>query len=290
MLGILVIDKPLGITSHDVVGSVRRSLETKRVGHAGTLDPLATGVLVVAVGPATRFLQYLPLEPKVYEASVHFGQATDTQDAEGEVIFEGKLPPDLESSIHDFLPNFLGEVNQVPPMFSAVKKNGKPLYEYAREGEELDRDPRTIFVEKFEFLGLDGTVGQFRITCSGGTYIRTLANDLGDAIGCGAFLSGLRRTEVGKFTLKQTIGLQDVSLDKLIPLKEALPPVPMVSLSPLQVARIREGQSLRLPDLPIAKIVALLDERGVVFAAGRIEEDRIRPECVIPFEALYEPI
>ena len=162
MLGILVIDKPPGMTSHDVVDRVRRRLGTRRVGHAGSLDPMATGVLVVAVGPATRFLQYLPLEPKEYEATIAFGTETDTQDAEGSVLATAPVPSDLDRRVEELLPEFLGPIEQLPPMFSAVKRAGKPLYAYARKGEEVDRTPRTVYVDVFEPLG----DGRYRIVCS----------------------------------------------------------------------------------------------------------------------------
>src|SRR6202044_655457 len=138
MLGILLIDKPAGITSHDVVNAVRRRFGVRRVGHAGTLDPQATGLLIVAVGPATRFLQYLPLEPKEYVGVVTFGEERDTQDSEGQVVALKPVPGDLEAQVHEVLPQFRGLIQQLPPMYSAVKKDGKPLYAYARSGKEVD--------------------------------------------------------------------------------------------------------------------------------------------------------
>jgi tRNA pseudouridine55 synthase len=290
LLGVIVVDKPQGITSHDVVSHLRKTLGTRRVGHAGTLDPLATGVLVVAVGHATRFLQYLPLEPKCYEAEVLFGVETNTQDAEGEVVASSKPPDELEAAITGAMPQFTGLITQIPPMFSAVKVQGRPLYSYAREGETVDRAPRQVTIHQFNLQWVQEHRARFTVECSGGTYIRTLIHDLGQALGCGAHLTALRRTSVGQFALDRAIEMEKVTAENLIPLAEAMEPTPLLSLSPLQVARIREGQSLKLPNLPEVEYVGLTDERGVVFSAARITEGRVRPECVIPFEALYGQI
>lgn len=290
MLGVIVVDKPQGITSHDVVSHLRKALGTRRVGHAGTLDPLATGVLVVAVNHATRFLQYLPLEPKVYEAEVMFGVETDTQDSEGETIGGSAPPEDLEGAIRENMPALTGPIVQIPPMYSAIKVQGKPLYSYAREGEEIDRAPRNVTIFRFELQWVQEHRARFTVESSGGTYVRTLVHDLGQAVGCGAHLTALRRTSVGNFGLDQAVEMEKVDASHIIPLNEALPPLPLLNLSPLQVARIREGQSLKLPNLPESEFIGLTDERGVVFAIAKIAEERVRPECVIPFEALYGQI
>lgn len=287
MIGVLVIDKPLGITSHDVVNRVRRSLGTKRVGHAGSLDPLATGALIIAVGPATRFLQYLPLEPKLYECEATFGVETNTQDEEGEVVREAPVPFDLEVRLAEEIPAFRGEIEQVPPMYSAVKKAGQPLYAYARRGEEVERESRVVYVDAFEALAVDAPQGRFRIECSGGTYVRTLVHDLGRAIGCGAHLASLRRMAVGKFDLTDAIPLDEVAPKYLIPLREALPPMQIVQLNPLLEAHIREGRSIPLPGRAEDRLVALADAAGEVFAAARVVGSRLQPECVIPREALH---
>lgn len=280
MLGILVVDKPPGMTSHDVVDRVRRKLATRRVGHAGSLDPMATGVLVVAVGPATRFLQYLPLEPKEYEAEITFGVETDTQDAEGEVVGRSEPPPDLEQRIGEVLPQLLGPIEQLPPMYSAVKKAGKPLYAYARKGVEVERTPRTVYVDVFESIGEQ----RFRIVCSGGTYVRTLAHDLGQRLGCGAHLSALRRTRAGKFGLDRAIPLDDVEAARLLSLGEALEPMPIVRLDPAEVGAIREGRAIERATL--ADLVALAEPEGEVFSVARVQGNALHPQCVIPSEAM----
>lgn len=286
MLGILLIDKPLGITSHDVIARLRRKLQTKRVGHAGTLDPLATGLLVVAVGPATRFLQYLPLEPKEYIGTVKFGIETTTQDAEGEIVAEKPVPADLMSVIDQALPQFKGAISQIPPLYSAVKKEGKPLYVYARRGEDVEREPRNVYISEVEVLEHNGNEVDVRVVCSGGTYMRTWAHDLGQHLGCGAHLSGLRRTRVGKFSIDDAITLEEATADDLLPLSEALPPVPLVQLNSHQVHAIRHGQAIGWARPPAGLYCGLLDPRGEIIGMARIEDQQLQPECVIPADAV----
>lgn len=287
MLGIILIDKAKGGTSHDAVDGIRRRFGTRRVGHAGTLDPLATGLLVVAVGPATRFLQYLPLEPKEYIAEIKFGQATTTYDMEGEIESEGPVPSDLAAVVEGALGAFRGLITQLPPMYSAVKIGGKPLYHYARQGKTLEREPRTVHIDTFEFTQTAQDSGQARIVCSGGTYIRSLAHDLGQAIGSGAHLTGLHRSHVGRFHVSQATALEHATPDMLIPLREALPPMPLVQLDENQVHQIREGRQVGLEEAPSAPIVALLEPGGEVFSVARVQDHVLQPECVIPAEALH---
>ena len=300
MLGILLIDKPLGITSHDVVNTLRRKLGTKRVGHAGTLDPLGSGLLVVAVGPATRFLQYLPLEPKEYEGTITFGRSTTTYDAEGDIVSESPVPENLAQRLEELKPRFMGLIEQIPPMHSAVKVAGKPLYSYARRGQEVERTTRTIHISELD-LTVKGADVDFRLVCSGGTYVRTLANDLGAAVGCGAFLSRLRRTKVGRFALEPSIhpsgvdgqesnhggavALEDVSAENLISLRGALAPMQVLDLNDRQTIAIREGQQVTVSESAQAGIVALADPQGQVFSVARLIGNLVQPECVIPSEA-----
>ncbi len=275
------------MTSHDVVNTIRRRFGTKRVGHAGTLDPLATGLLVVAVGPATRFLQYLPLEPKVYVAEIQFGQSTTTYDAEGELSESSPVPDDLAGAIRTSLPAFHGLIQQYPPMYSAVKVSGKPLYKYAREGKEAVREPRTVHIDSFEILDVTGTVAKARICCSGGTYIRSLAHDLGAALGCGGYLKSLVRTQVGRFHLTESIALDSSSISDLIPLREALPPMPLIELDALQTANIREGRAIFLAEPPESQLIGLIEPNGNVFSVAKIIGNLLQPECVIPSEIPY---
>ena len=282
MLGIVLIDKPLGLTSHDVVARLRRTFSTRRIGHAGTLDPLATGLLVVAVGPATRFLQYLPLEPKVYEGTIRFGIETTTQDREGEVVAERPVPDDLEAQIEAFRPEFLGLIQQLPPLYSAVKKAGKPLYVYARKGEAVEREPRTVHIGEATILAVRGHDVDVRIVCSGGTYMRTWAHVLGQRLGCGAHLAALRRTAVGKFSLDQAHDLDAAGPEHFISLADALPPAPLVPLNATQVAAVRNGQSLGFHRALDSSLCGLLDPSGVVIGMARLTGNVLQPECVIP--------
>lgn len=276
MAGVLVVDKPLGITSHDVVNRARRALGTKRVGHAGTLDPLATGVLVLAIDAATRYLQYFDLEPKEYLYTAKFGETTLTQDAEGEVVESRPVPTDLEARIDEHLPH--GEIEQIPPMYSAVKKAGQPLYAYARRGEEVEREPRAITIHEHEYLG----EGRFRCVCSGGTYVRTLAHDLGEAIGCGAHLIQLQRTKVGAFTLEQAVDIESITREGLVPLADALAHHESVRLPVDVEGRIRQGQ--RVPIRPVPKVspVVMLDARDEVIGMAEIALGSLQPICITP--------
>ncbi|QYK54503.1 MAG: tRNA pseudouridine(55) synthase TruB [Fimbriimonadaceae bacterium] len=289
MFGILLVDKPQGITSHGVISRLRKILNTRRIGHAGTLDPLATGLLVIAVGPATRFLQYLALEPKIYEATVRFGESTNTYDAEGEISQTRPVPHDLESQIQKNIPQFLGKIAQYPPIFSAIKHQGQPLYEYARKGQDITIKPRHIFIEEFRFNSFDQQEASFSITCSGGTYIRSLAHDLGEAIGCGGHITQLRRVGAGEFHVDQSIPLDQVTAFNIIPLKNALTHLPCAHLSALQTIDIRHGRTVDYPIAETPQPVVLITPDGNVLGIARVvktdgDTSTLQPDCVIPAE------
>ena len=213
--GILLIDKPSDHTSHDVVARLRGILKMKRVGHAGTLDPMATGLLIVLVGKATRISQYLISLDKEYEGTVELGKVTDTQDADGQMMETRPVPPLTAAQIQAAINGFLGDQYQTPPMYSAIKIDGVPLYKSARKGEEVEREPRFIRVMNWELTRLALPHFDFRMRCSKGTYVRTLAHDLGQKLGCGAHLTALRRTATDKFHVSQAITIDD--LQKLSP-------------------------------------------------------------------------
>lgn len=208
MHGLLLIDKPCGMTSHDVVSRVRRICRTRKVGHAGTLDPLATGVLPVAIGQGTKVLQFLLAADKSYRATLCLGVSTDTLDSEGEVVDRKELPDDTLERLQQVVPDFIGQVEQVPPMYSALKKDGVPLYKLARQGKTVEREPRTVEISRLEILSVDLPFVEIEVDCSKGTYIRTLAQDLGDAIGCGAHITQLRRLRSGPFSIEECITLE----------------------------------------------------------------------------------
>ncbi|OIR18615.1 tRNA pseudouridine synthase B [mine drainage metagenome] len=226
--GILLIDKPTDHTSHDVVARVRRKLGMKRVGHAGTLDPMATGLLIVLVGKATSVSQYLISLDKEYTGTIKLGAVTNTQDAEGEVLETRPVPPLTEDGVRTAMRGFLGDQYQTPPMFSAIKIGGVPLYKKARAGEEVDREPRFIRVMAFELTRFAPPELDFRVHCTKGTYVRTLAHDFGQKLGCGGHLSALRRTAIEKLRVERAV---------TIPALEAMPlaEISKVLLSPRDV-------------------------------------------------------
>lgn len=285
MIGILLVDKPKGITSHDVVSRVRREFKTKRVGHAGTLDPLADGLLVLAVGPATRFLNYLDLEPKRYEAVIRFGQETATYDAEGEVICSRPVPDDLDKQLHDALPKFLGDIMQMPPLYSAIKKEGRPLYDYARKGQDVEIQPRSVTIYSLDCVRAERAEDRrLTVSCAGGTYIRSLAHDLGRAVGCGGHIVELRRTAAGRFSVDQAGRLGELSPKDLIPLREALAPMPLLTLSREEEEDIRQGRRIKAGAEGV--LFALCQTSGEVLALARKIGDELQPECVIPIGPL----
>ena len=282
MLGILLIHKRAGCTSHDVIRDLRRRLGLKRIGHAGTLDPLATGLLVVAVGTATRFLQYLSLEPKEYIAEIQFGAETETYDAEGEPKPIADPPKNLKTALEKAIPSFTGLIRQIPPKYSAVKRQGRPLYAYARAGEDVDPPEREVLIQKIEVLETTEDTATLKVAGSTGFYVRSLAHDLGQALACGAYLKALTRTRAGVFELRNAVPVEEAGPQHLIPLRNALEPIPALDLDPAQVEDVRQGRTLILPETPNSEELALCDPSGHVFALGRVAGNRVHPECVIP--------
>ena len=208
--GFLVVDKPGGRTSHDLVDYARARFGTRRVGHLGTLDPQATGVLPLAVRDATKLVPFLPTMQKVYVGTVRFGSETDTLDAQGKGLrkFEGDLP--TEEEVRGALEGFVGEIEQIPPMFSAVKKDGVPLHRLARRGEEVERDPKRVTIERLELMQFESPDAEISVLCGPGTYVRTLAADVGERLGCGAHLKSLRRLQSGPFQITQALTLEQL--------------------------------------------------------------------------------
>lgn len=230
--GVLLVDKPGDHTSHDVVARLRRKLNMKRIGHAGTLDPMATGLMILLIGKATKISQYLISLDKEYEGTVELGKVTDSQDADGEVLETRPVPPLGEADVKKAMSGFLGDQYQMPPMYSAIKIDGVPLYKNARKGVEVEREPRFIRVSSFELTGFALPRFDFRLRCSKGTYVRTIAHDLGQKLGCGAHLSALRRTATDKFNLSQALTLDQIEAmplseieKRLIPIYQAAPSI-----------------------------------------------------------------
>lgn len=242
MHGVLVVDKPKGITSFDVVREVRRALGVKKVGHTGTLDPMATGVLPVCIGDGTKIAQFITEATKAYDATVKLGATTDTLDAEGKTLETRPVPHLTRELLEAALERFRGPIQQVPPMYSAIKVGGKRLYELARAGEEVERQPRAVTV--FELVLRDFSADEVKLSvrCSKGFFVRTLAADLGEALGCGAHLCALRRTQSGPFVLAQSIPLTDVSkTSPLVGLNDSLKDLPSLPVTDAEAARVRHG-------------------------------------------------
>jgi tRNA pseudouridine55 synthase len=208
--GAILIDKPAGPTSHDVVDAIRDEFKLKKVGHCGTLDPNATGLLVIVLGRGTKLSEKLMSSDKVYEGTIKFGETTDSYDADGELVASLPVPPLTVEELNRLAAEFVGDQMQMPPMVSAIKKDGVPLYKLARKGVEVERKPRLVHVYNFKFSNYHEPVGQFRVACTKGTYVRSLAQDLGQKVGCGAHLLNLRRVTSGKFDVADAIEFEQV--------------------------------------------------------------------------------
>jgi tRNA pseudouridine55 synthase len=230
--GVLLVDKPGAHTSHDVIARLRGKLRMRKIGHAGTLDPMATGLLIVLVGKATRVSQFIISLDKEYEGTIELGKTTDSQDADGEVMETRPVPPLSEADVKAAMQGFLGDQYQMPPMFSAIKIGGVPLYKKARKGEEVEREPRFIRVMSWDLLKFETPKIDFRLRCTKGTYVRTLGHDLGNKLGCGGHLTALRRTATDRFNVAQALTMEQIEAlsipeieRKLIPVNQAVPSI-----------------------------------------------------------------
>src|ERR1017187_1085541 len=208
--GAILIDKPAGPTSHDVVDAIRRRFQIKKVGHCGTLDPNATGLLIIVLGRGTKLSEKLMGDDKVYEGTIKFGETTNSYDADGEILETRPVPPLTLEQLNEAAAAFVGDQMQTPPMVSAIKIKGVPLYKLARKGIEVAREPRLVHIYNFRFTNYEPSIGQFRIACTKGTYVRSIAHELGQKLGCGAHLAALRRVTSGKFDVAEATPLDDV--------------------------------------------------------------------------------
>ena len=260
--GVVLLDKPAGMSSQGAVTAVKRAFNADKAGHTGTLDPMATGLLPICLGEATKYSQDLLEADKTYVARVKFGTRTDTGDAEGQVIETFTLPTfanesELKQALDSLLPKFTGAISQVPPMYSALKRDGKPLYEYARAGVELERTPRDITIHRIRWTDIQWPEATLEVSCSKGTYIRVLAEDLGTALACGAHLIGLRRTEVGHLSLEQSFTIESIqqglkdSASYILPVDALLQTLPHLTVDEQQAKRLEMGQRvpLNLPSI-----------------------------------------
>jgi tRNA pseudouridine55 synthase len=287
--GFLVVDKPGGITSNDVVTRVKRAIGTKKVGHAGTLDPLATGAVVVAIGRVTRLIRFIQEQPKEYFATAEFGVATDTLDADGAVLSREPMEVSIED-LENVRPRFLGSIHQVPPMVSALKHKGRRLYELAREGVVVERDAREVRIDELEFFSAGpGPYPEvtFRVVCGKGTYVRTLADDIAATLGGAAHLTALRRTRIGSLDV-DTDGIPADDLggweSKLISAQEALRDLASIKVDDETARAVRHGVRFvggEMVSLPEGEPVRVVDDDGDLLAVYCREGDTCRAEVVL---------
>ncbi|MDR2753635.1 MAG: tRNA pseudouridine(55) synthase TruB, partial [Oscillospiraceae bacterium] len=277
MTGLLLLDKPEGITSFGAVARVRRVLQTKKVGHTGTLDPMATGVLPVLLGGATRFAALLPCHNKAYVAGLRLGVATDTYDSTGKILAERPVTAARED-VERALEPLRGSIMQVPPMYSALQKDGVRLYDLARQGIEIERAPRAVQIFLLELLeGQSGDDYMLRVECTAGTYVRSLIRDLGESLGCGACMTSLRRVQANGFGIAQCKTLEEIASADVIPIDEALRGYPAVEVTPAQAVRFRNGGALMrtrtaLP-LSVAEGLFRVYANGGFVGLGRVQGD-----------------
>jgi len=285
--GLLLVDKPQGLTSHDVVARVRRILRERRVGHAGTLDPMATGLLVIAVGASTRLLRFAQDEDKIYTGRVQLGTATDSLDADGAVTAEASVPTISQADADAAAARFLGDIDQVPPMVSAIKVGGRRLHELAREGIEVERAPRRISIHSFTLTSTDDpTIWEFRVVCSVGTYVRVLLAEWASALGTLGHLVALRRESSGGHSVDDALTIEDletaVAHDQsvLAPPRAFVEQLPELTLNEQEIRAVRMGQRFFRAEMLEGPEIAALDAHGALVAMLRRREDYYQPDVV----------
>jgi tRNA pseudouridine55 synthase len=293
MNGVLIIDKPSGLTSHDVVNRVRRILRQRSVGHLGTLDPLATGVLPLVTGSLTRLAQFYTASPKTYEGTIRFGFATDTYDAQGEAISTQQSVTLRMEEVRELAARFHGVIEQMPPPFSAKKIQGVPAYKLARKRKEVVLKPVRVEIMEFEILAVEGDRATFRARVASGTYMRSVAHDMGQQLGCGAHLASLRRTAAAEFEIADACTLdqlQDAANngrleDLFVHPRKLLPNLPSVTVDDATAARIKSGRSVNLPDLSRAPQVKVFSgQKHLIAIATRIAGTLFHPKIVLTGE------
>jgi len=294
MNGILVVDKPAGPTSHDVVSRVRKILQQRSVGHLGTLDPQATGVLPLVVGNFTRLAQFYLSSEKTYEGVIRFGFSTDTYDAEGEATSPAQVIALSPEQVQELAARFTGMIEQMPPPFSAKKIQGVPAYKLARRQAEVPLKPVQVEIKELEILGIEGDRVQFRSRVSAGTYIRSVAHDMGQRVGCGAHLESLRRTASGEFGLEDARTFEEIeaaakaaSIEELfVHPRKFLPGLPGVTANEETAAYIRNGRAVNLPEFSSAPMVKVFcGQRELIAIASRVAGTLFRPKIVLVNEA-----
>ncbi len=281
--GVLVADKPCGPTSQDIVVQVRKFMKTK-VGHTGTLDPLATGVLPLVVGRATRLAQFFQASDKEYEAELRLGQSTDTFDREGKILEERAVPEISSRQAHVVLSQFKGEIQQLPPMFSAIKVGGEKLYNLARQNRTVERPVRMVSIFSLELLGQTPVSWRLRVHCSSGTYIRTLVHEIGQKLGCGACLHKLRRIRSGNYDLSKALPIEEMKerwQEVLYPMEQLLPELPRVELDEVEAGRIGHGNEIPFKDSKSQNLYRLFHHQKLVAIGEGSSTDQLRPKIVL---------
>ncbi|MDH5257329.1 MAG: tRNA pseudouridine(55) synthase TruB [Gammaproteobacteria bacterium] len=287
--GIILLDKPVGVSSNEALQQVKRIFHAQKAGHTGSLDPLASGLLPICFGEATKFSNYILTADKSYSTECHLGVTTTTGDAEGDVIETLPVPPVKTQEMAEILESFLGESFQIPPMYSALKQNGQPLYKLARQGIEVEREQREIWIENIELTSLKDDLLGFNVSCSKGTYVRTLAEDIGKKLGCGAHVTALRRYDLGVFHIDQAVTLEKLNtlrdekafaeLDKyIIPVENALTDLISVSLTDDSAFYVKQGQAVQVSKAPAEGCVTLFDSANQFMGVGEIQDDgKVKP-------------
>jgi len=294
--GVIVVDKPRGLSSAEVVARVKQGLRARRAGHTGTLDPMATGVLPVCLGSATRLAAYLLSDDKGYEGELELGVETDTLDSEGQVVRrrEGEARSVEEPALAEAMAGVAGACEQVPPMYSALKRGGRPLYELARAGKTVERAPRSVRIDRFELIEYSPPRARFAVDCSKGTYVRSLVADLGERLGCGAHLTSLRRTRSGRFRLEDSIQLDDIKEEMddsaILPPADAVGHLPGFALPERVISAVSCGQQVEWTSITDAAphpegVCRLLTPDGALLALARVEGGRLRFERVFAVRA-----
>ena len=296
MDGLLIIDKPQGLSSHDVVARARRATHIKQIGHAGTLDPMATGVLVLCIGQATRLSEYLLGEDKAYVGRIKLGERTNTDDAEGEVVEQRPVPPISDEQLRALERQFTGEIQQVPPQFSAIKRGGQRAYALARKGEAVELEARLARIYRMKLACEANETGPcneltINVACASGTYIRSLARDIGEALDCGGHLTMLQRTQIDRFTLDKAISIEALAdwQTHLLPMDEAVLEMPALHLDEAQTKRVLQGQFLDVGIVTkdafvparLNNLCRLYNEQGNLIAIGRHEGPLVKPVKVL---------
>jgi len=279
MNGFLLVNKPKGISSNHIVQKIKKLLSAKKVGHLGTLDPLATGLLIIAINRATKFSSFFLESDKKYDVQIELGKSTDTDDLEGKVIFESNINPDREE-IKKALLSFKGNSMQVPPFFSALKYKGKPLYKYARQGQFIDKEPRKIDIKKIHSINYKNKICSFELTCSKGTYIRSIARDLGNNLGCGGHMISLKRLSQHNFNIKDSEILENLSKKQLISIEDAFKEYAKFKLTNEESKIFRNGGKVSVK-IDSKKIIRVYSQSNNFIGLGEVSESNLKHKQLV---------